>query len=185
MAQLTRRVLIPAIFSAGLISALTGFTSGCYHSFHCCRHPLAVGLPCLFRCTIPFSERLLTARQVRLWAVDRTQSEIVEGMKTSLTGLEYGLAGYWCALGAWVRVCQPCACQLVVWNPTICTADFKPPLPTFSRSHINPRTLDECAGGRARDRFGRHDGQISGCRWIRSDVRRHMASSPLPRALFS
>lgn len=33
--------------------------------------------------------------QVRLWSVDRTQSEIVESMKTTLTGLEYGLVGYW------------------------------------------------------------------------------------------
>lgn len=33
--------------------------------------------------------------EVRLWGVDRTQSEIVEAMNTTLTGLEYGLIGYW------------------------------------------------------------------------------------------
>jgi hypothetical protein len=47
-------------------------------------------------------------------------------MHTTLTGLEYGLVGYW--------------------------------------------TFDECAGGRLRDRMGRHDGVLHGGRWIRSPV---------------
>eukprot|EP00899_Mesostigma_viride_P005301 jgi/Mesvir1/14772/Mv05413-RA.1 len=33
--------------------------------------------------------------EVRLWNVDRTQVEIESTMHTTLTGLEYGLAGYW------------------------------------------------------------------------------------------
>lgn len=47
-------------------------------------------------------------------------------MHTTLTGLEYGLFGYW--------------------------------------------TFDECAGGRLRDRLGKHDGVMHGGRWLRSTV---------------
>jgi hypothetical protein len=63
---------------------------------------------------------------VRLWNVDRSQTEIEKNMYHTLTGLEYGLVGYW--------------------------------------------QLDECVGGRARDRLGKHDGVLSGGRWVRSSV---------------
>lgn len=123
------------------------------------------------------------ACQVRLWAVDRTQSEIVEGMKTTLTGLEYGLAGYWRALCLRLGPVPPrhrcpgrcCALrrkELRVLNAPLMS----------KRASARRRTLDECAGGRARDRFGRHDGQLSGCRWIRSDVRLRFAAATRPQA---
>jgi len=64
--------------------------------------------------------------ELRVWGVDRTQVELEGNMHTTLTGLEYGLVGYW--------------------------------------------TFDECAGGRLRDRMGRHDGVLHGGRWLRSPV---------------
>lgn len=56
--------------------------------------------------------------ELRLWNVDRSQTEIEKNMHQTLTGLEYGLVGYW--------------------------------------------QFDECAGGRARDRLGKHDGVLNG-----------------------
>ncbi|KAK3263856.1 hypothetical protein CYMTET_27369, partial [Cymbomonas tetramitiformis] len=67
-----------------------------------------------------------TIDEVRVWGVDRTQVELESTMYTTLTGLEYGLVGYW--------------------------------------------NLDECQGGRLRDRIGRHDGNLHGGRWLRSPV---------------
>jgi hypothetical protein len=60
--------------------------------------------------------------ELRLWNVDRSQTEIEKNMQQTLTGLEYGLIGYW--------------------------------------------QFDECMGGRARDRLGKHDGSLSGSRWV-------------------
>jgi hypothetical protein len=36
-----------------------------------------------------------TIDELRVWSVDRTQVELESNMHTTLTGLEYGLFGYW------------------------------------------------------------------------------------------